>query len=360
MRLKLLLITLLAVFNFAGMCQPVNYVTTLDSVKNYIERNYAGFADKVTPATQPVYEEHTRQAYAYAKQAKTWSGGYFALNYWLNFFKDEHIYIRPSPGAGVAATKQPASKPVQPLFEEEKRVNAFYKKLNDSTGYIRIKSFDVSYATRIDSVIKTNLPSIQSMPRLVIDLRGNGGGADRSASFLRPIVYTNPVKNIGADLLITPDNIAAWDYAIFYQYRNQIPKSQLDHLLQVLARGRGKERDTVNFSPDYTGTLPAVWPMPAKVAIVIDRGCGSATEEFLLFARQSKKVVMACEHSKGVLDYSNVVQHKFFYPDFELHYPTTRSRRIDVGLGIDNTGVQPDLPLNLGANNWLNELLIKW
>jgi hypothetical protein len=446
----------------AGICQPVNCVQTLDSVKNYFEQNYVGFADKVTSATQQQYQEHVNQAYAYAKQGQSRSDCFFVIDYYLDFFRDNHIYIQIPPDTigvekialeklpkevtnrydlkgiyysrdsvykikvisnskglrsyvGVILSSRTAkwkpgqvkfelihtggdgftgifylrdhsayistitlneqhgldvegwykngvvtgSPPVQPLFNEENEVNAFYKKLNDSTGYIRIKSFDLSFAKGIDSVIRANLTNIQAMPRLVIDLRGNGGGGDHAMSFLQPIIYTNPVKNIGVDLLTTPDNIAAWDDAI-NRYRDEIPKKELDHLMQILAQGRGKERAMVNFASDYTGTLPEVWPLPVKVAIVIDHGCGSTTEEFLLLAKQSKKVVMAGEHSKGVLDYSNVVQHKFFHPAFELHYPTTRSRRIDVGLGIDNTGIQPDIPLDLSTNNWLNELLIKW
>jgi C-terminal processing protease CtpA/Prc len=210
----------------------------------------------------------------------------------------------------------------------------------------------------IDSVIQANLKSIQSMPKLVIDLRWNGGGGDHSMSFLQPIIYTNPVKNIGADLLTTPENIIAWDN-IINLYRNEIPQKELDNMLQILSQGRGKERAIVNFAADYTGILPTVWPLPAKVAIVINHGCGSTTEEFLLFAKQSKKVVMAGEHSNGSLDYSNVVKKDFFNPNFELHYPTTRSRRLDVGLGIDNVGIKPDIPLDLSTDNWLNELLIK-
>jgi hypothetical protein len=254
---------------------------------------------------------------------------------------------------GVRAQKEP----VKPLFEEE-QLNTFYKKLNDSTGYIRIRTFDLFEAKHIDSVIRANLTSIQTMPTLVIDLRSNGGGGDRSMSFLQPIIYTNPVKNIGVDLLLTPENITAWEKAVD-KYRAEIPKKELDHLMQLLNIGRGKARTSVNFAPDNTDTLPTVWPMPAKVAIVINHGCGSTTEEFLLVARQSSKVVMAGEPSRGVLDYSNVVESNFYHPDFELHYSTTRSRRIDVGLGIDNVGIQPDIPLDLSNNNWLNKLLEK-
>jgi C-terminal processing protease CtpA/Prc len=238
-------------------------------------------------------------------------------------------------------------------------VNKFFKTLNDSTCYLRIKSFNGSYARDIDSVVKANVKSIQSTPKLIIDLRGNGGGSDHCMSFLQPILYTNPVKNIGVDLLTTPDNTVAWDL-IIAQYRNELPKNYLDNLLKKIHQYDGKTRATVNFAPDYTGTLPTVWANPVKVAIVIDGKCGSTTEEFLLFARQSKKTTMVGERSLGVLDYSNVVPRDFSCPPFTLHYPTTRSRRIDAGLGIDNKGIQPDIPLDLSKNNWLEALMKMW
>jgi hypothetical protein len=442
------------VCSISGICQPVNGVKFFDSVKSYFERNYAGYADKVTPASQTAYQAYTRQAYALAKRARSNADCYFVVDHWLDYFKDHHVYIRiPPPDTaetirlgeqslpegiyytadsvykvavlknkkglrsyvGVilesrASTWKPGQvkfelfdaggnqfkgiwylrnhsayistiqgdlqkglasegwfkngvraqqEPVKPLFEEEQHLNTFYKKLNDSTGYIRIRTFDLFEAKRIDSVIRNNLENIQSMPKLVIDLRWNGGGGDHSMSFLQPIIYTNPVKNIGVDLLLTTENITAWEKAID-KYRAEIPKKELDHLMQLLDIGRGKARTSVNFASDNTDTLPTVWAMPAKVAIVINHGCASTTEEFLLAARQSKKVVMAGEHSHGSLDYSNVVQKDFYGPDFILNYPTTRSRRIDAGLGIDNVGIQPDIPLDLSTDTWLNELLMKF
>jgi C-terminal processing protease CtpA/Prc len=197
------------------------------------------------------------------------------------------------------------------------------------------------------------------MPKLVIDLRYNGGGSDHSMSYLKPILYTGPVKNIGVDLLTTPDNITAWE-AIINKYRNALPQSYLDSLLQRIYQGKNQPRAFVNFTADDTESLPDVWPNPAKVAIVINYGCGSTTEEFLLYARQSKKVVIAGEHSQGVLDYSNVVFKDFYCPPFTLHYPTTRSRRIDAGQAIDNIGITPNIPLDLGKADWLQQLLKKW
>ena len=444
---------LILIGNISGICQPVNGVKVLDSVKSYFERNYVGYADKVTPATRPAYQAYTRQTYALAKRARSHADCYFLIDHWLDYFKDHHVSIRIPPpdtvetirsvdqsllegiyytadsvykigvlkskkglrsyvgvilesraptwkpgqvkfelfDAGVNQLKgiwylrnhsayistiqgdlekglasegwfkngvRAQQEPVKPLFEEEQHLNTFFKKLNDSTGYMRIRTFDLFEAKRIDSVVRANLASIQTMPTLIIDLRSNGGGGDRSMSFLQPIIYTNPVKNIGVDLLLTPDNITAWEKAI-EKYRAEIPKKDLDRLMQLLNIGRGISRTSVDFSPDNTDTLPEVWAMPAKVAIVINRGCASTTEEFLLVAKQSSKVVLAGEPSRGVLDYSNVVERDFYGPDFELYYSTTRSRRIDLGLGIDNVGIQPAIPLDLSTNTWLNELLTK-
>ncbi len=80
-----------------GICQPLNGVKKLDSVKSYFERNYVGYADKVTPATKAVYQEHNRQAYAFAKRARSGSDCYFVIGYWLDYFKDQHVSIRIPP-----------------------------------------------------------------------------------------------------------------------------------------------------------------------------------------------------------------------------------------------------------------------
>lgn len=466
-RTTLFLIFIFLLCSLVTFSQQAIYSHALDSVKAYIEKNYAGFADKVNAQTQNAYQAHTSLSYQYANRAQSAADYYFVIHHWLTFFKDQHLYINPpadtthteiihldkkqiqqlyhtsaasvagiyyTPDAGykvavikskkglrsyagviLSAAQAPMWKagqvkfelietganqymgiwynrnhglyfaPIQfnpksglsnegwykqgavikreaaatSRFDEEDRVNAFFKTLNDSTCYLRIKSFNGSYARNIDSVIKANLKSIQSIPKLIIDVRGNGGGSDHCMSFLQPILYTNPVKNIGVDLLSTPENTAAWEFLI-NQYQNKLPKNRLDEALKKIHQNDGKADAIVNFESDYTGTLPTVWANPAKVAIVIDGFCASATEEFLLFARQSKKTKIAGEHSLGVLDYSNVVPMDFSDPPFTLHYPTTRSRRIDAGLGIDNIGIQPDIPLNLSKDNWLEELLRKW
>ena len=88
----------------------------------------------------------------------------------------------------------------------------------------------------------------------------------------------------------------------------------------------------------------------------MNRWCGSSTEELLLAARQSSKVILVGEDTVGNLDYSNTVQVPFFCYPYTLTYATTRSRRLDMHQGIDNIGIAPKYHLTEGVD-WIKEAL---
>src|SRR6478735_2937847 len=104
----------------ALVSQQIANTTTLDSVKAYIERNYAGFADKVNAQTQQAYQAHTKQSAEYAKQAASTADQYFAINHYLTFFKDQHLYINPPPDTTHIETIQPDDKKIQQLHHTSK------------------------------------------------------------------------------------------------------------------------------------------------------------------------------------------------------------------------------------------------
>ncbi|MFM7978480.1 MAG: S41 family peptidase, partial [Candidatus Fonsibacter sp.] len=78
--------------------------------------------------------------------------------------------------------------------------------MNDNTAILRIPSFSHSEKKLIDSVIDANRNIILSTENLIIDLRYNGGGSDESFEKLLPIIYTNPIRTVGVELLSTPLN----------------------------------------------------------------------------------------------------------------------------------------------------------
>jgi C-terminal processing protease CtpA/Prc len=113
----------------------------------------------------------------------------------------------------------------------------------------------------------------------------------------------------------------------------------------------------ITSNPDDTTVLAYVEPNPRKVVVLMDHGCASSAEQFLLMARQSSKVTLMGQASAGVLDYANV-RTSATPPckDIALYYATSRSRRIDKGWGIDNIGIQPKVQLTKDSD-WIQEAL---
>lgn len=229
---------------------------------------------------------------------------------------------------------------------------ANFKRLSAKTNLFTIKSFDGNYRRLIDSLITANDSLLRHTDNLIIDLRGNGGGSDYAHYPLHKYLYTNPYKRYGIEVYTSKDNIDKFralavnpnikkneqeDYLKWIALMEQHPN-------QFYARG-----DTVSMSD----TLE-VLPYPKRVAVLIDKDCASATEQFLIEPVQhSAKATIYGQPSAGIKDYSNL--HWLTIPNtpFELYYPTTRSRRVDVGLGIDNKGVQPHVLLDNTTKDWV-------
>lgn len=229
----------------------------------------------------------------------------------------------------------------------------FYENAGDSISYLRIKSFDQHFAAQIKQTVEKNYKQLTANPFLIIDLRFNGGGSDFSYEPLRPLLYTQPVKMIGVDVFSTPDNIIAWQRLIDENW-STFPAEQKKNLENIMKNMKSNTGKFINIADDQFDTLKQVLPNPRKVVILIDGECGSTTEQFLLEARQSKKVILAGTHTAGVLDYSNLRQVKLPCLDYILGYSTTRSRRIPTE-AIDNVGIKPNVEIDF-EKPWFEEV----
>ena len=122
-------------------------------------------------------------------------------------------------------------------------------------------------------------------------------------------------------------------------------------MIGKMEAGKGK---LVNIADDETDSTYKPLPYPQKVAVLVNRGCASTTEQFLLYAMQSSKVILMGENTDGTLDYSNMRDSSFSCMPYTLHYATTRSRRLDIGQGIDDAGIKPDKFLK-PETDWIEE-----
>lgn len=247
----------------------------------------------------------------------------------------------------------PPLKPYTPSASANKpspKIDA--SSLSPNTFYIKMASFDGTKRP-IDSILKANEQLLNMVPNLVLDIRGNGGGGDDPWLPLIPYFYTNPIRMIGADALASETTIGIFKKRL---ENKNISREDADYLNKRLALMENKKGQWVTSNADeiYSALKPKAFPK--KIIIIMNNECGSAAEEFLLAARQSTKVTLVGENSIGNLDYSNIVTTPFSCFPYTLVYATTRSRRLDLGQGIDNVGIAPKIYLPK-ETNWLDEAL---
>ena len=216
---------------------------------------------------------------------------------------------------------------------------SFIEKIRDNVILLRIPSFMSGNKKEIDSLLSKNDSLIKNTKNLIIDLRNNGGGSDASYSKIIPYLYTNPYRIIGNERLSTELNNVN---LIKYFTRPDLPKDDIKWAKESIEKLNNNIGEFVSIGAKININMrDEVFPYPKNVAILINENCGSTTEQFLLAAKQSKKVKLFGNTTTGALDISNLNSVKSPCNEFELVYGTSKSLRIPEMI-IDDKGIQPD------------------
>lgn len=252
-------------------------------------------------------------------------------------FNGLSTWQRVYPGSG----KLPAAAPRQ-IFT--------LKQLDSTTLLLTVPTMDESVRLQLDSLIKANRKLLAGTPNLIIDCRNNGGGSDITYYPLKPFLYTQPVTGERMQLWATPDNADKfaemgknkdfpWTWRMYGRHTARKMRRHYGHFIGKT--GQYKER------------MKHVMPYPQRVAVLIDGGCASSCEEFVLFAQQSKKTTLIGQNTGGVHDYGNL--HFLTFPDkrFTLGYPTSRSGNVAAGRPIDNIGIPPAVRVEEKDGDWV-------
>ena len=130
----------------------------------------------------------------------------------------------------------------------------------------------------------------------------------------------------------------------------------------MVKKGKANPNNFVLFGENETDTvkLEVIKDFPRKVSILIDGKCTSATEEFLLKAKQSSKTtIYGYESTGGALDYSNlnpvITPSGFWYATV----PTTRSSRLPEN-PVDPGGISPDVLVNKNVDNLIEFVISQY
>lgn len=312
-----------------------------DSLTAVARRDYAGYQTAMQVRSSALAALTDSVGHAAAGVGPDASACERVLATWLSFFQDGHLSVVPtapvhSDSLSASAAPQIHSDPQRPSLVA----------LDSSTLLFRIPSFDLTYKRAIDSLLAAEASALARTPALIIDVRRNGGGGDASFEGLIPLLYTDPIRVIGADAWGSPGNAA------YFRELLKIPELTASDRSLVQRLVADMDRHPNHFVPidgDTVLRLATVHATPRAVAVLFDRGSGSTTEEFLLQAQQSHKTTLISRtRSAGALDYANVRQVLLPSGRWQFRFGTSRSRRLPAH-PVDRAGLAPavQIPSNV-------------
>ena len=337
----------------APPAEPEANLADFDFVVEKVTANYAGYENKVTDGNRQELAALTSELRAKA-ELTPYLELLGMLQRWLSFFRDRHLRINVNQATvteervadfakrmGMPITKDEISRIFSRMQAGVTREQPALRRLSPATLLIRIPDFHRQHAALLKSLLETHASELDSTPNLIIDVRRNAGGSDRVYKPLIPLLYTHPIYTIGVELRASADNIA-----LRQAFAASI-KDDPDLAAEIEEQNRRMADNISGYVPAHLKPLwvsrrDTVRAFPKHVAILID-GAASSGEQFLLEARQSRKVTLFGQrNSAGMLDFANVNSMDSPSGRFTLWWGTSRSLRLPDD-PVDPDGIPPDV-----------------
>ncbi|MBB2487566.1 hypothetical protein H5407_20215 [Mitsuaria sp. WAJ17] len=322
----------------------------LEAMPGFLMENDAGARGLLPQRGEQVMAAALLKARGEAAQIADDKACLALLNTYLKLWRKGHLWVSSSPGAEAqaasagsgttTATAGAAPEPAPATRQPTLRL------LTSRTLVIHLPSFSPQHRAALEALLRKQRTALLSHPNWIIDVRDNDGGADSSYAPLLPWLLAEQPVSVGVEWLSTPANQRAHE--------------------QICARYAPGDAACVLFAQSVLAALRAVpagsWARvqadrfvyersvvpekrrPQKVAVLMDRDCGSSCEQFLLTVRQGLGVKLLGRPSFGALDYSNMRPFTLPSGRRDLWYATSRSLRLPQ-LPVDAHGVLPDILL---------------
>lgn len=228
------------------------------------------------------------------------------------------------------------------------------KQLSNKTILLTLPNFDYSFVKTINNLIKDNRNLIENSENLIIDIRGNAGGTGYAFQKLLPYIMTNSIRDMWIEFLATQtliDSLDSYIESIKDEEGSQEEVKEVEEEINLFKKNLGQ---FVNTAEDafFTKEVVLAEKSPNYVVILIDKGVASSGEDFLIAAKQSKKVKVLGSPTLGAIDYASSSEFDFGCNNYKLYLPTFRSLRLPE-YPIDNIGIQPDIYLDKTVTDWV-------
>jgi len=323
----------------------------LEYIPGFLLENDTGARDRLAQLGQKYFDDALAEAKSAASQIRGNPSCEPIIRRYLRAWRRGHLGVEEITAAPAATAPQQSAEDVS---AQHLKYAPAIEILSTKTLRLTLKSFEPYNRDPLIALVKAHHRDLEGHPNWIIDVRGNGGGSDSSYKPLMPWLMPDDVASANTEILVTPANLEGWTRAcaLYAPGDPECEKSLSDSIARMR---KGAPGTYVAMDDGGAMTYDRVKPLephrPSRVAILIDGGCGSSCEEFVLEARQSFNVKLIGQHTFGSLDYSNVRPHDLPSGRRRLWYATTRSARIP-GLMVDVAGVPPDiyLPLEKGED----------
>lgn len=308
----------------------------LEAIADFLPVNDAGAQDHLASHGDRI-ERALRQAREDAARADGAAACDAVLDRYLAAWRPGHLsvsHLAPAGSAGPQAQSGTAGDPRMP----------FFKVLGKDTVLLVLPSFKDTYAAAVRALVEDNRAALESHRNWIVDLRDNGGGADPTYAPLLPWLLDGGYPMHRAEFLVTPANLKAQEDIC---KRSAEEGACSNMIAPIVSKMRTAPNGSMVLGGEARVTFEGIGKpepkAPVKVAVLVDRDCGSTCEQFLLTVRTGYRVKLVGRPSAGVIDVSNMRPHPL--PSGRvLKYSTSRSTRAP-DMRIDTIGIQPDILL---------------
>lgn len=308
----------------------------LEWLPAFLLENDAGARAEVAAKGEEVFASALADTESYVSSVKSDDECRGVLNGYLRAYRVGHLWIDSI--VQKPEDQQGSGGPADPTF----------RILSTGTTLITAPSFETAFKDKLAKLVKDHRAEILRHPNLIIDVRGNGGGSDVVYYPLLPFVQANQVHQFGVEFLATPENARSTDI-LAKEAAATCPECAASLAAMAKRMQDAPSGTFISAGSDEDFSPRGVTRNPQRVAILIDRHCGSSCEQFALDARRQFKVKLFGRPTFGSLDYSNLRPTVLPSGKRQIWRATSRSRRLPE-LPIDGIGVQPDQLLRRPAN----------
>lgn len=205
----------------------------------------------------------------------------------------------------------------------------------------------------LDSLLQRYEKEINTAQNLIIDIRGNLGGNFIWGKLydIANTVIVPPKIDPKEDyffMLASEDNATYFaNFSTYYKQQKDTAGIQYyDSLATTIKRNIGSILKFSYYNPFPDTATRVVQAFPKKIAIIMDKGVGSAAEAFVLWMKEnSSRVVFYGDNTYGMIDYQNINMVPFGCKEnttYYFGYPTLFSKDIKTN-PLNPTGIKPDI-----------------